>query len=145
VAGLRKMYALGCKLIVITNQSGIGRGILTLEQVKRVNAGLEMMMNTIGAPVLDTYFCPHAPDANCDCRKPATQLLLRAAAEHEFVPSEAVVIGDKDSDIEMGKRVNAHTILVRNDSISCAAKADAVVNDLNEAAAWIKTQRIASA
>ena len=147
VTGLRKLYSMGCKLIVITNQSGIGRGILTLEQVKRVNAGLEMMMDTIGAPLTDTYFCPHAPDAGCDCRKPGTALLLRAALDHDFEPTQAIIIGDKGSDIEMGHRVNAGTILVMGNQFSTAqhSKPDVIVRDLNEAAQWVMTRTRASA
>ena len=141
-AGLRKLHILGCKLIVITNQSGIGRGLLTLEQVLRVNAGLKMMMDTIGAPLTATYFCPHAPDAHCPCRKPAAALLIQAAAEHDFEPSQAIVIGDKDSDIEMGKRVRAQTIRINSDHFAVAQtiQADKVTANLNEAATWISSR-----
>ena len=139
VAGLRKLHAMGSKLVIITNQSGIGRGILTLEQVERVNAGLSMMMDTIGAPLTATYFCPHAPDGKCDCRKPSPGLLLQAAKEHHFDPATCVVIGDKGSDIELGKRVGAFTILVEGEhAIAKSAQPDVVVNDLNEAAAIIQ-------
>lgn len=142
VAGLRKLHALGCKLIVITNQSGVGRGLLTLEQVRRVNAGLERMMDTIGAPLTATYFCPHAPDANCDCRKPGTALIHQAALEHAFDPSQAVVIGDKASDMEMGRRVGAHTILVIGEHFASAqsSRPDVIVKDLSEAAIHIAAQ-----
>ena len=141
VAGLRKLHAMGCKLIIITNQSGVGRGLLTLEQVQHVNKGLARMMDTIGAPLTATYFCPHTPDAECDCRKPATGMLLQAAREHGFNPTEAIVIGDKGSDIEMGKRVSAHTILVMGEHFSSArsSKPDIVVKDLSEAAVYIHT------
>jgi len=139
VTGLRKLHAMGCKLIIITNQSGIGRGILTLEQVERVNAGLGMMMDTIGAPLIATYFCPHAPDAKCDCRKPSPGLLLQAAKDHHFDPATCVVIGDKGSDIELGKRVKAFTILVDGEHADAkASDPDAVVNDLNAAAAVVQ-------
>jgi len=142
VAGLRKLHAMGCKLIIITNQSGIGRGLLTREQVKRVNSGLEMMMQTIGAPVADTYFCPHAPDANCACRKPGTELLLRAASDYEFDPSTAIVIGDKQSDIELGKRVAAKTIFILGDKATQSEGhgSDVAVHNLQEAAQWIAAQ-----
>ena len=139
VAGLRKLHMLGCRLIVITNQSGVGRGLLTLEQVQRVNAALASMMDTIGAPLTATYFCPHAPDAQCDCRKPATGLLLQAAREHGFDPAACIVIGDKASDIEMGKQVGAHTMLVTGEHFASAqsSKPDIVVKDLGEAAIHI--------
>jgi len=146
VAGLRKLHALGCKLIIVTNQSGVGRGILTLEQVERVNAGLAMMMDTIGAPLTATYFCPHAPDANCVCRKPSPGLLLQAAADHGYDPATCVVIGDKSSDVAMGRRVGAFTMLVETEHADAnTAHPDAVVNDLNEAASIIQQRMVKSA
>lgn len=144
VTGLRKLHSLGCKLIVITNQSGVGRGLLTFEQVQRVNAGLASMMDTIGAPLTATYFCPHAPDAHCDCRKPATGLLLQAAREHGFDPAACVVIGDKASDIEMGRRAGARTMLVIGEHFASAqsSRPDIIVKDLSEAAIHIAAEYI---
>jgi len=139
VAGVRKLHAMGCRLFVITNQSGVGRGLLTLEQVERVNRGLESMMETIGAPLTATYFCPHAPDADCECRKPSTSLLLQAAREHGFDPGQSIVIGDKASDIELGKRVGALTILIEGEHTDAARSSnpDVMVKDLDAAATLI--------
>lgn len=142
VSGLRKLHALGCRLVVITNQSGIGRGLLTQEQVQRVNEGLSRMMQTIGAPLTATYYCPHAPDAGCDCRKPAVGLLLQAANELGVEPAQAIVIGDKASDIQLGQRVGAFTVLVVGDHFESAqtSKPDAIVKNLSEAAQLIETR-----
>ncbi len=110
--GLRSLHQQGHRLVVITNQSGIGRGLLTLGQLQAVHERFRQMMHEAGAPLEAIYFCPHAPDAGCECRKPRSKLFWRAAAEIRFKPSEAVVVGDKASDIEFGHRVGAKTILV---------------------------------
>jgi D-glycero-D-manno-heptose 1,7-bisphosphate phosphatase len=109
--GLRELQALGCRLVLATNQSGIGRGLLSADQVQRVNERLRAMVEAAGARLEAIYVCPHAPQEQCECRKPAPGMLLRAAAELGFEPSAAVVVGDKASDVEFGLRAGATTIL----------------------------------
>ena len=95
--------------------------------------------------------CPHAPDEGCECRKPATGMVLRAAAAHGFDPAEAFVVGDHKSDVEMGRRVGARTILVRTGhgeeelAEGAGEFADHVVADLKEAAAVIRNEVLAEA
>lgn len=110
--GLRWLHERGYRLVVITNQSGVGRGRFTYERVLEMNARLEDMVKAAGARLEAIYVCPHAPDAGCDCRKPALGLLMRAAAELHFDPARAIVIGDKESDIEFGQSVGATTVLI---------------------------------
>ena len=71
-----------------------------------------MMLAEAGAALAGLYFCPHRPEEGCDCRKPDTALLHQAARELGFEPRDAIVIGDKSSDIELGRRVGATTMLV---------------------------------
>jgi D-glycero-D-manno-heptose 1,7-bisphosphate phosphatase len=133
--GLRSLYSLGYRLVVITNQSGVGRGYFPLQNVTAMNARLQVMVEEIGAKLEGIYFCPHAPDAGCDCRKPALGLLTRAAAELRFDPACAVVIGDKDSDIEFGRRAGATTILIAAASADTSRiAADHVAPNLQAAA-----------
>lgn len=143
--GVRRMRQLGCRLVVISNQSGVGRGLLTLEQVERVNRGLTEMMELAGVPLDATYYCPHAPGAGCNCRKPETGLLLQAAEELGFEPSSAIVIGDKVSDIELGQRVGAISMLVTagRDHLTSTdgVKPTYFVSGLDEAAAIIESLR----
>ncbi len=110
--GLRWFHENGFKLVVITNQPGIGRGMFSADQLHEVHDKLREMMSAIGAPVAQIYHCPHLPRAHCDCRKPGIGLLLRAASELNFDPSDAIVIGNKSSDVEMGYRVGAKTVLI---------------------------------
>jgi D-glycero-D-manno-heptose 1,7-bisphosphate phosphatase len=112
VAGLRWFYSHAFRLVVITNQSGVGRGLFTIEQLQAMNARLMEMVESAGARLERIYFCPHAPSEFCECRKPALGLMRRAASELGFEPACTVVIGDKESDIEFGRRAGATTILI---------------------------------
>jgi D-glycero-D-manno-heptose 1,7-bisphosphate phosphatase len=134
--GLRLLYTQGYRLVVITNQSGIGRGLFPLERLNEMNARLTAMVSGTGARLDGIYFCPHTPQDKCDCRKPAPGLIAQAAAELKFDPKDAVVIGDKDSDIECGRRAGAGTVLISAaKSVSrTRIKADAVAGDLVGAA-----------
>jgi D-glycero-D-manno-heptose 1,7-bisphosphate phosphatase len=141
VQGLRALHEQGHRLVLITNQSGIGRGLLSLEQLEAIHARLRAMMREAGAPLEAIYFCPHTPEEGCECRKPRSELFWRAAAELGFEASEAVVVGDKASDVDFGHRVGAATILIAPKAGSPTdphdTKADYVTSDLVQAAAWI--------
>jgi len=134
--GLQLFTALGYRLIVITNQSGVGRGFFTLGQLQAMNARLSAMVDATGAHLERIYSCPHAPNENCDCRKPALGLLRQAVAELGFNPTSAVVIGDKETDIEFGRRVGATTVLISQNASAASMRAqpDFVVANLIDAA-----------
>ncbi len=110
--GLRRLHQCGYQLVVISNQSGVGRGLFTLERLQQINERLSQMVLEAGAQIAGIYCCPHRPDEHCDCRKPQVRLLEQAAQELGFDPREAIVIGDKGSDIQLGKRVGATTVLI---------------------------------
>jgi len=142
VEGLRRFAALGYRLVVITNQSGVGRGFFTLEQLQLVNARLKTMVEATGVRLENIYFCPHAPDANCDCRKPALGLMRQAASELGFNPASAVVIGDKETDMEFGRRAGAMTLLISTNATSnLRDPPDLVVTNLTDAAAAVASSR----
>jgi D-glycero-D-manno-heptose 1,7-bisphosphate phosphatase len=142
-AGLRHFQELGCRLVVITNQSGVGRGLFSMEQANRVNDRLREMVERIGVRLEGIYLCPHAPDSSCACRKPETGLLTLAAQELGFGVTSAVVIGDKASDVEFGRRGGAATILVcpSNGCSKVDPEPDFVVQDLIEAARVVASLR----
>ena len=134
--GLKWLFGHGYRLVVITNQSGVGRGIFPLARIHAMNLRLNAMVEEIGAELAGIYYCPHAPDAGCTCRKPALGLMRRAASELGFDPGSSVVIGDKESDIEFGSRAGAMTILisVNAESSTSRIRPDLVVPNLMEAA-----------
>ncbi|MBL8830274.1 MAG: HAD family hydrolase [Planctomycetaceae bacterium] len=145
VAGLLKMQQWGCPLIVITNQSGLGRGYFTQNQLDAVHAHLLHLLNSAGVKLAQIYVCPHAPDETCRCRKPLTGLVEQAVQDWRFDPRATVMIGDKACDVDLGLNVGARSLLVRtgyghiqqNDP---AVRPHAVVDDLLAAAEWIETE-----
>lgn len=108
---LRTLKKCGFKLIVVTNQSGIGRGYFDEQQYKAVEAELERQ---VGAGIIDaTYYCPHLPEAGCKCRKPSPEMIFTAARQHAIDLSRSFFVGDKPSDIECGRNAGVKTVLVR--------------------------------
>jgi D-glycero-D-manno-heptose 1,7-bisphosphate phosphatase len=143
--GLRWLYEHGYRLVVITNQSGVGRGMFSVQRLHDIHDRFRDMVSEAGARLENIYYCPHAPDAGCVCRKPRLGLLWRAASELQFNPSAAIVIGDKSIDIEFGRRAGATTILIAGKTPADSAEAapDFVAADLSEAARTIERLRSA--
>ena len=108
---LGRLKRRGYKLIVITNQSGIGRGYFGEEQYKAVE---REVARQIGDDVIDaTYYCPHLPQDGCRCRKPSPDMIVRAAEDYQLDLAQSFFVGDKRSDIECGRNAGVKTILVR--------------------------------
>lgn len=103
------------KLIVISNQSGIARKLITEKQVEEVNLKINYLINQISDIEIDKfYFCPHHPmfDTLCNCRKPAIDLVLKAQNDFNIDLSQSYFIGDKISDIECGNNAGIKTVLI---------------------------------
>src|SRR5438094_7040736 len=108
---LRRLKSKGFKLIIVTNQSGIGRGLFTLEQYRAVEAEV---LRQLGDGVIDaSYFCPDAPGHHCNCRKPATGMICAAAREHQLDLSRSFLVGDKETDVECGHNAGVRAIRVK--------------------------------
>ena len=101
----------GFKNIIITTQSGIGRGWVTREQFDQVQAAL---LEKLGEGKVDgTYFCPDRPDQESTCRKPLPGMVFQAAREHDIDLGNSFFVGDTASDIGCGRNAGVHTVLVR--------------------------------
>lgn len=147
VAGaLRGLRLAGFALVVVSNQSGVGRGRFTLRRVHEVMAALRRALRAQGVELDAIYFCPHRPDEGCPCRKPGTALLERAAEDLQLDLSRSVMVGDKRLDAEAGQRAGGAGVLVRtgygHDESrggpgASGREPDAVVDGLAEAARWI--------
>lgn len=137
-AGLRRLADSGWGRLLLTNQSGVARGYFDLAAVDAVHRRLLELLAQAGTSLDGIYICPHAPEDGCDCRKPRPGMALQAAADWHFDPRTAVVIGDKASDIGLGRAIGAKTILVRTGygatELAGGIRADCVANDLAEAA-----------
>jgi len=140
VEGLRLLQSHGFGLVVISNQSGIGRGVVGKDLVEAIHVRLRELLQQQGVELNGIYYCPHSPEQNCSCRKPSPAMIYQAAEDLDFSPRESFVVGDKSSDVEMGKRANAVTILVLTGygkQQPLREKADFVAEDFREAAAII--------
>ena len=135
--GLRSLHEAGHRLIVATNQSGVGRGRFSLARMQEVNARLEQMVAAAGARLEAIYSCPHAPADMCACRKPALGMLQQAAADLGFDPAASIVVGDKASDVEFGRRAGAISMLISDPAqapVALHPAADFLVSDLAQVA-----------
>ncbi len=114
IARLRKA---GLKVVVITNQSGVARGYLTLKTLREVHALLRRRLAAQGAALDGLYFCPHLParagGKGCDCRKPGLSLLKRAQARFHLDFSRSYFVGDSTTDVLTAKRAGCTAVLVR--------------------------------
>jgi D-glycero-D-manno-heptose 1,7-bisphosphate phosphatase len=138
-AGMRRLLDAGWGLIVVTNQSAVGRGKFTVARLAEIHARLESLLLAEGVRLAAIYYCPHTPEDGCRCRKPETGMIEQAAAKLGFEASHCVVIGDKRCDIDLGRRIGAKTILVRTgygaqEETTETVVADAVEDDLFSAA-----------
>ncbi len=150
-AALHDLKAAGLPVIVISNQSGVGRGYFPLSRVYEAMARLRAQLRAEGVELDGIYFCPHRPEEGCACRKPGTLLLERAAEDHLLVLRASFMVGDKRLDVETAHRARARGVLVRSgygreeetratDEEGSAAAPDHVCDGLDEAAAWILAQ-----
>jgi D-glycero-D-manno-heptose 1,7-bisphosphate phosphatase len=136
----------GLLVIVVSNQSGVGRGYFETAAVERFNQRLAAALAEAGGDINAFYFCPHAPGADgeavCGCRKPGTGLFLQAAAERGIDLRSSYMIGDKDSDIIAGSRAGCATVLLGSPRQKGFQQTvpDFHAPDMTAAAAWIMNQ-----
>ena len=107
LSALRRFQEAGFLLIMVSNQSGIGRGLFTETAYHAVQRRFDALLRASGIRFAGYYHCPHAPDENCACRKPKPLLAFVAAEKHHIDLFESYMIGDKDSDIAFGKNFGA--------------------------------------
>lgn len=140
--GLDKLRDAGFGLVVITNQSGIGRGLLTRADLAAVNRSVILALRGGDDYFAGIYYCPHTDEDNCRCRKPRTGLVELASADLGFPMPDSYVIGDRAADIRMGETVGASTILTRTgygreEEAAGTVSPNFVADDLSQAADWI--------
>jgi HAD superfamily hydrolase (TIGR01662 family) len=127
---LDRLRAAGVRVGVISNQSGVARGLITREQV---DACMARLVEQLG-PFDTIRYCPHGPDDGCTCRKPAPGLVRDACAELGVDPARCVVVGDVAADVEAGEAAGAVGILVptpvtRREEVAAAARRAATLAD----------------
>ena len=111
--GLALLRQAGVRLSVATNQSGVGRGLMSLEQLAAVHARMQAEAAAHGAELAAVLVCAHAPEEQCDCRKPAPGLIQAAIARSGIAAAETLVVGDDGRDLEAARRAGVAAALVR--------------------------------
>ncbi len=140
VEGLRSFQQRGYEIVIVSNQSGVGRGFFTAAAMAEVNAEVLRQLAVHGIRVRSVHCCTHRPEERCACRKPEPQLLDAAIDEVGCAPSQCLVVGDKSCDVELGRRRGARTALVRtgygrDTELEGECEPDVVVDDLEQLAA----------
>jgi D-glycero-D-manno-heptose 1,7-bisphosphate phosphatase len=110
---IRRLNEAGLPVVVVTNQSGVGRGYFPDSLVHTVHGLMTQQLAAAGAHVDAIYYCPHSSADGCTCRKPKPGMLERAAHEHGLDLHRSFVVGDRYGDIELAHRVGARGVLVR--------------------------------
>ena len=111
-SAIRRLNEKGLPVVVVTNQSGVARGIFPESLIHEVHERMTSQLAENGARIEGFYYCPHRAQDGCHCRKPGSRLLERAAQEHGLELSRSFVVGDRYVDVEMGHRVGAKSALV---------------------------------
>jgi D-glycero-D-manno-heptose 1,7-bisphosphate phosphatase len=133
-------------VIVVTNQSGVGRGYFPESLVHTVNELMTQQLAAAGAMLDAIYYCPHTSAEKCACRKPNTGMLDRAAQEHSLDLPRSFVVGDRYGDVELAQNAGARSVLVRTGygegelawhAVKWPVQPDFVAEDLAQAVAWI--------
>ncbi len=143
-AGLRRLRRAGYPVIVVSNQSGVGRGLMTEADVRKVNRRFLQMLRSRGAGVDGLFWCPHGPGEGCGCRKPGLALVKRAAREVGCSWRGAISVGDRVSDVALGRKTGGFGVLVLTGYGPRALahfdeqKPDFVARDFGQAVEWIR-------
>lgn len=143
---LARLKRAGARLILVTNQSGIARGLVSVQDLNAVHRKLEDLLNAADASLDAIYFCPHHPDDQCFCRKPNPGMIHQASREQQIDLSRSCLIGDQTRDVELAKRVGVKSILVTTGKVSLQQaeelkqtelSPDCIAGSMTEAVEWL--------
>lgn len=122
LAALDLLASQGFQFAVITNQSGVARGLIDRKDLDEIHRFIALTLAQRGIPLLGIYTCVHAPDTGCRCRKPGTALFRQVARDHSVRLESSYMVGDSVRDMQAGKALGMKTILVRTGQGKSAEK-----------------------
>ncbi len=128
----------GYTILVVTNQSCLGKGLLSFQELERIHHRLQASLGEEGGGIHQIYVCPHRAEAQCSCRKPRPGLLHRASREWFFSLSDCWFVGDNWTDVEAAVAAGCRPILVRSGVQGKRAKPDPSVPDFSDLADFVK-------
>lgn len=135
--GLRVLAGLDFAIFFVTNQAGIGEGIITEADFGIINDKVLELIAPSGIKVIETYFCPHAGENECACRKPSPKMLLDASQKYDIDLTDSFMVGDRLTDVETGMNAGTKTILVQSGAELTASGATYIASDFLKAAQYI--------
>ncbi len=113
LSAISRLNHAGYRVIVSTNQSGIGRGLYSIDTLNKIHFKMHRMLSDFGGHIDAVFFCPHTPEDGCDCRKPKPGMLLSIASRLSISLDKVPVVGDSLRDLQAATAVNAYPVLVR--------------------------------
>jgi histidinol-phosphate phosphatase family protein len=141
LGALRMLRENGYQVLVVSNQSCVGRGLLSWEELQAITRRMQLEVALAGGAIEKVYYCHHAPGDDCSCRKPRPGLLLKAMEEHQLWPAQIYMVGDSESDMEAAARAGCRSVLVQRGAFlqhgALVGTMKNVVSDLQEAASLI--------
>ncbi len=135
IPSLQNLQSYGFKFGIISNQSAISRGLATIDDVLRINSAINDYLRKNEIEVKFSWFCPHAPSENCNCRKPRIGLGIKAKSEFAIRAHKSYVVGDSESDIVFGRDLGFKTVYINGGSANVGENYS--TNQLSLAADWI--------
>ena len=126
---IKKLQSAEFKIIVITNQSAINRGLMTEKHLNEIHEKIQSFLIQHNTKIDYFYYCPHTPTENCYCRKPKTGLLLKAIDDFSIDVNNSWFVGDRDSDIQAGQSVGCKTFKI-HDNITLENAVDLILKDI---------------
>lgn len=144
--GLRRLAQQRRTVIVISNQAGVGHGLYRLSELRRITRNMLRRIRQAGGRVRAVYYCTHRPQDHCGCRKPKPGMLQKAGRSFQIDLRRAVLVGDNETDIQLGRNAGCRTVLVwsgvtpRASLNKLNARPDHAAPDLRRAVDWILKQ-----
>ena len=143
---VRRLTEAGYLVVIISNQSGVARGLFTEQDLTNVQGKLVQAIQLAGGTINALYHCPHLPDAGCSCRKPKPGMILQAAEEHDIDLPSSYMVGDRSTDIQCGFNAGVTTVLVLTGKHEWVVMEDEPIDpictakDISAAVDWILTK-----
>lgn len=146
--GLRLLHTAGYRILIVSNQAGVGKGTMTAAGLMRITQRFASRVRGAGGCIEKVYYCTHSKQARCGCRKPRPGLILKAQREFQFNCAETFLVGDSDSDLLAARRAGCPMILVNPNPAGRAkdwfGTPRAIVPSLKAAADFILSQPAAN-
>ncbi len=139
LSALRRLRQAGFALVLVSNQSGVGRGFVTEAQAQTVHERMVQILGNGGVLLDGAYYCPHSPDEGCSCRKPSPEMVQRAAIDLDIDLERSFLIGDQFRDLEAGRRAGCRTFGLGDGCSASGSAWDVVVGEWEEIAEAILT------